>query len=431
MILGLASLSAASPVYDCEVRVQIGDGDCRWHQWSIHAIFDQNGTLVEYQSVGRDITDRRQLEEALRNSEERFRRFIATATEGIGIIDNNCIVTYANDSLAEMLGHDLGELIGKPLPRLLATDGKPEFMTQAIERGHGLSSKQECLYRRKDGTHAWLLVSSSPIMDNDATFQGFFAMFTDLTLRKEMELSLIEAKEVLESRVKQRTAALAKANKMMKKISIELVHAEERERKRIAGELHDRVGQSLLLAKMKLDMLATNAAQGADYQHTLEVATIVEKTIQDIRSLTFTMRPAILETAGIDTALELLCSSIGADYGLQIEFSSDDREKPLSSEVRYSLYMAIRELILNIVKHAGVARAHITVGTTGRNLVIHVVDNGAGFDEKVVQKDLAATKGFGLFSVHHRIEGMGGTFAIESAIGRGTHASIWVPMAEQ
>ncbi|HLO25497.1 MAG TPA: sensor histidine kinase, partial [Geobacteraceae bacterium] len=227
------------------------------------------------------------------------------------------------------------------------------------------------------------------------------------------------------------TAALAKANKMMKKISIELVHAEERERKRIAGELHDRVGQSLLLAKMKLDMLATNAAQGADYQRTQEVATIVEKTIQDIRSLTFTMRPTILETAGFDTALELLCRSIGDDYGLQIEFSSDDLEKPLSSEVRYSLYMAIRELILNIVKHAGVARAHITVGTTGRNLVIHVVDNGAGFDEKAVQKDLATTKGFGLFSVHHRIEGMGGTFAIESAIGRGTHATIWVPMAEQ
>lgn len=378
----------------------------------------------------RDISERKQMVTALRESEEKYRRFIATANEGIIIADGDFIITYVNDSLAQMLGYEPADLIGIPVSRLIAADELVEFPAKMDERRQGIRSQRECRHRRKDGSLVWLLTSSSPIMDDEGIFHGCFAMFTDLTYRKEAEEALLQVNDKLEARVAERTAALAEANEKLKKISFELVLTEERERTRIAGELHDQVGQSLLLAKMKLDMLADTAAQGSKRESAEEISSLIENSIQDIRSLTFRMRPPMLDTTGIETALEWLCTSVEADYGLQVDFSGDHRPKPLAREGRYSLYLAVRELLLNVVKHAESSRAQLSIETDFPNLVVHVKDNGAGFDQGAEDTNLALSRGFGLFNVRHRIEQMGGRFAIESAAGKGTHAAITVPLAE-
>jgi signal transduction histidine kinase len=177
-------------------------------------------------------------------------------------------------------------------------------------------------------------------------------------------------------------------------------------------------------------MLKDSADPDATHDATAEIAFIIGETIQEIRSLTFIMRPPILDTAGIDTALEWLCRSIGSDYGLQIEFSSDQTEKSLLSEVRSSLYLVVRELLLNVVKHAGVAKAQLSIGTTDGNLVIQILDNGVGFDQGAEQMDPALSQGFGLFNVRDRTERLGGSLVIESAAGCGTLAKITVPLQD-
>jgi signal transduction histidine kinase len=237
------------------------------------------------------------------------------------------------------------------------------------------------------------------------------------------------SKQELEAIVIQRTADLNKSHEEMKKISLQLVWAEERERERIAGELHDHVGQSLLLAKMKLDALANEITSDSLRVSAEEASSLLGVSIHDVRTLTIRMRPPILNTAGIETALEWLCSSLGDDYALQIDFSNDCQPKPLSADVRYSLYQAVREILLNVKKHARAGKAHLSLKTENDTLVVQVADNGVGFNHHDAHLK-HFNGGYGLYNVQQRIEQINGGFAVESAPGRGTTVTLMVPLHE-
>jgi signal transduction histidine kinase len=240
----------------------------------------------------------------------------------------------------------------------------------------------------------------------------------------------MQLNEELESRVIERTSELAFTHEQMKKVSFELVWAEEKERERIASELHDRVGQSLLLAKMKLEAVVHGTSSKKTRSAAEEAISLLESTIREIRSLTFRVRPPILDTAGIDTALEWLCSSIHDDYGLQIDFSSDSQSKTLSAEVRYSLYQAVREVLLNVVKHAKVEKAQLLIKTDNHSLVVHVSDNGVGFNRPDAHMKHVSNGGYGLYNVQLRIEQLGGRFTIDSVPGQGTSVTFIVPLTD-
>jgi signal transduction histidine kinase len=241
---------------------------------------------------------------------------------------------------------------------------------------------------------------------------------------------LSRANRELESRVAERTAALETSHEEMKNVSFQLLWAEERERERIAGELHDHVGQSLLLAKMKLDALANESSSDLLRLSAEEVSALIETSIHDVRTLTVRIRPPILETAGIETAMEWLCSSVSDDYGLRIEFSSDDRPKPVSQEKRYSVYQVVRELLLNVIKHSKAEKAQLAIKVVDHNLVAHVIDDGVGFSYSDALVKHQSGRGYGLYNVQQRIEQMGGAFAVESAPGKGARVTLMVPLLE-
>jgi PAS domain S-box-containing protein len=391
---------------------------------------DHQGEPSGMWAIVRDISERKRMETALRQSEEQYRRFIDTANEGIGITDSEYTITYVNDRLAEMLGYTPSELIGIPVASLLHPDELVPFVTQIDSRRKGNRSQRECCHLRKDGSHAWLLTSSTPLIDENGVFQGCFAMFTDLTGRKEAEVALQQAHDELEMRVNERTAALAEANEQIKMMSFQLIRAEEQERTRIAAELHDQVGQSLLLAKMKLDMLASELPSCDARRNAIDVSSLLESSIHDIRTLTFGMRPPLLDTAGIEAALEWLCTVLRNDYQLEVEFSSPSRPLPLPVEIGYSLFQAIRELLLNVAKHAGVSRARLVLGQDEGIITVLVSDEGSGFDPLLTGRRAAMESGFGLYNVRQRIGQMGGSIQIGSTPGEGTRVTLRIPLHE-
>ncbi|HZV83203.1 MAG TPA: PAS domain S-box protein [Geobacteraceae bacterium] len=391
---------------------------------------DHRGQASGMWAIIRDISERKRMDNALRESEERYRRFIDTANEGIGITGSDYTITYVNDRLAEMLGYRTEEMIGMPVSHLLPVEERQGFDEKIAERKKGISSSRECRHQRKDGSQAWLQTSSTPIMDDNGNFQGCFAMFTDLTGRKEAEDALQQAHDELEMRVSERTADLAKANEQIKMMSFQLLRAEEQERARIAGELHDQVGQALLLAKMKLDMLASELGNTVKRTNADNISALLENSIHDIRTLTFGMRPPLLDTAGIEAAFEWLCTSLRTDYDLQIDFDCSDRPIPLPGEKRYSLFQAVRELLLNVAKHAGVSRARLSLLVRDNNLVVHVSDAGAGFEQTATYDRVTTGGGFGLFNVQQRIEQMGGSIDIRSTAGKGTTVTLSIPLEE-
>jgi signal transduction histidine kinase len=286
----------------------------------------------------------------------------------------------------------------------------------------------EEIFEEHNGRH--LLVTASPLLDANGNLTGSLHHVKDISTIKEAEQILKHARSILERKVTERTAELAIAHEQMKKVSFELVWAEEKERERIAGELHDQVGQSLLLAKMKLEMLSGKISSDSLRAYAEEATALVETSIHDIRSLTFRLRPPILDTAGIETTLKWLCSSISNDYNLQVDFAGDALPKPLPAEVRYSLYQAVRELLLNVVKHAGTETAHLLITTENHTLVVNVTDSGVGFNHPDAIMTHVHNGGYGLYNIRQRIEQMDGRFVIESAPGKGTSVTLMVPLIE-
>lgn len=414
--------------HDYEFRLRKVDGDYCWLHDYTTACFNDAGELECFFGSAYDITARKQMEISLRASEERYRRLISTAYEGIGITDRDYIITYVNERFAEMLAYDPKELIGIPVARLLPEEDRQNFASLAEKRRSGISDRRECWHLRKDGSRAWLLTSSTPILDEHGDFQGCFSMFTDLTARIKAERALIEAHDQLELRVAERTAALAKTTEQLKLTTFELLQAEERERTRIAGELHDQVGQSLLLTKMKLEMLANDLADDTQRQSAAELVSLLENSLYDIRTLIFHLRPPLLETAGLEAALTSLCSALRNDYELKIDFSCSARTLPLTQEVRYSLYQAVRELLLNVAKHAGTGRAALSLRTDGEFVVVCIADSGVGFNQRNAAGKQASDGGFGLYHVQQRIERLGGSFAIASTPGEGTAITLTAPL---
>ncbi len=220
-----------------------------------------------------------------------------------------------------------------------------------------------------------------------------------------------------------------KAEEALHNLAIELSLAEERERRRIAGELHDQVGQNLLLAKMRLNSFTTILTDWKQEALCSEVKRLIEQSVEDIRSLTFQLSPPILNTVGLTAAIGWLAAQLEKDYGLTVELLDDQEEKPLREEMRVTIFQSVRELLINIAKHARTGSARVVINRKGDEVSICVEDEGVGFDLAEAQLKPATAGGFGLYNVRQRIEYLGGRLAVESAPGSGTRTMIIAPLA--
>jgi len=428
----IEALTIDNPVMRSNVYAILPDGSRRWQEWTSHAIFDKNGKLIEYQAVGRDITRQKLAEEALEKSERKYRQLHEAMIDGFAMTDMDGTIMEWNEAFRAMIDYPPEEI-----SHLTYRDITPakwhEFEKGIIEEEvipHGFSRVYEKEYIRKDGTIFPIELRAYLLRDQRGRASGMWAIIRDISERKRMETALQQAHDELENRVVERTAALAAANEQIKMMSFKLLRAQEQERARIAAELHDQVGQSLLLAKMKLDMLASELNNTGKRSSADDISSLLETSIHDIRSLTFGMRPPLLDTAGIETALEWLCTTLHKDYNLLIECSCICSQIPLSRETRYSLFQAVRELLLNVAKHAGVSKANLTLRIRDNKLVVNVSDSGNGFDQPVPHNQVTQGGGFGLFNVQQRIEQLGGSITIASKTGEGTSVTLNIPLEE-
>jgi signal transduction histidine kinase len=260
-------------------------------------------------------------------------------------------------------------------------------------------------------------------VDDRGGFHGSFAMIADITELKKTEAALLKAHAELEIRVEERTEQLAS-------LAAELSLAEERERRRIANELHDQVGQTLAMIKIKLALLTSSSLPHEFEEHFSEIREHINWTISEIRSLTFQLSPPLLYDIGLGAALEWLGEEFEKKYGIMIEFQDDGKPKQLDEEVRGALYQMVRELLVNIVKHAQSEKVFLTYGTFSTGVAITVEDDGAGFDISGRKWYKGENPGFGLFSICNRINHLGGKCIIDSSLGQGTRVTLRIPFRE-
>jgi len=268
--------------------------------------------------------------------------------------------------------------------------------------------------------------------------------------RVRAEEALQESHRKLEKRVENRTAQLLSANELLKieieerklkekklleqqdklrSLSSKLLLTEERERRRIAIELHDRIGQTLAITKIKLGELRETTSSNSAAKALDEIREFVSQTIRDTRSLTFELSPPVLHELGLEAALAWLANQTREKHGLQIELKDDGKSKPLDDSCRVIAFQATRELLFNIVKHAQARSAKVSVRRDNDSIRIEIEDDGIGFDISEIDSIESSSRGFGLFSLRERLSPLGGRIEIQSGTGNGTRAIIVLPMA--
>ena len=316
-------------------------------------------------------------------------------------------------------------------------------LTAPFVTGDGMRGLIEVAYLEEFPPEA-----EGPFLAEERKLIDFLAdMFHGFMGRKLARQALIDDRDRLEARVKERTAELEALNaaleaeiaerkrteldirsyqEQLRSLASQLSLTEERERRVIAANLHDTLGQTLAMAKMKVRSLAGSPENRA--KELAELEGFVESALEYTRSLTFELSSPLLYELGLEPAVEALAERLQDKHGLRIEVEAGDGAKVLEDEAKVILFKAIRELLTNTIKHARARRARVVFRKAGRFLKVRVEDDGAGFDVSRTAPAPGRLCGFGLFSIREGMRHCGGGLEIRSSPGRGTLAELKAPL---
>jgi len=362
------------------------------------------------EKLAKEITERKKIEEALRQSEKHYRSLIETMNEGLSVVDKESVITFVNEQFCTMTGYAQKELVGKGLAILLDKENQKVLTKQWASRIKGDDTSYEITLTRKDKTRMHTIVSPSPLYDEGGVFSGAIGIFTDITDRKQAEEKLLSYQKQLRS------------------LASELSLVEERQRRCIATELNDYIGQTLSYCKDKLDVLRQSAFTNNPKESTDEIIDLIEQTIEYTKSLTFQLGTPLLYQEGLESALKWLGYQFQKQLGLVFHFEDDQKPKPLNDETTILLYQAARELMINVSRHAKARNIYLSLQRDYKRVRIEVKDDGIGFDVSHIDPHSTRTSGFGLFTINERLKYLGGQFRVESKPGHGTRAVLIAPI---
>jgi PAS domain S-box-containing protein len=404
----------AGGVGRAETRFVTADGreiHCQLQASPLHPADVSRGVIVA--SV--DITDRKLAEEALRQSEVRYRTLVEQipAVTYTAALDDASTTLYVSPQVEMLIGYSQAEYAADPdLWRKRLHPADLGRVLEEVQRSHehGAALRTEYRMLTRNDRVVWVRDEALAVRDDSGRPLFLQGIMFDITARK-----VAEEKVDLYQR-------------QLRTLASELLFTEERERRRLATDLHDSIGQALAMSKLKLDALRTTVQSGPLAADLHEICELLDQAIQQTRSLTFELSPPVLYELGLVPALESLAEQTERRYGLRIHFMGDNRPKPISEDVAVLLFRAVQELLVNVVKHAKAQKARVAVGTEGEYVRIRVEDNGIGFDASEIESHEDRARRFGLFSIKERLHHLGGNVEIVSEVGRGTQVSLAAPL---
>lgn len=403
--------------------------------FSIWAVPVETGNLilsVEAALRGRRHQYRvRDLLNEFRENEGRFRMMVDSAKDhAIFSLDPAGNITSWRVGAERVFGYTEDEIIGKSASMLFTEeDRKKGALAGEMERAAAKGVAEDNRWHmRKDGSRFWADGQMNPMVSPDGEIYGYTKILRDFTGRHRMESWLKALNETLEKRVEERTAVAERRAGLLRRLANELTNAEQRERRRLAQVLHDHLQQLLVAAKMQVGVLVMREADQTKEDHLHQVEDLLKRSIDTSRSLTVELSPPILYDAGLGPALEWLARRMLETHGLKVDLRRETDLNPSEENVRVFLFESIRELLFNVVKHAEVDAAFVSLRKAdGRQLEVSVSDNGRGLD---TTESGFGDGGFGLFSIRERIELLGGVFEIFSQPGEGTRLVLRVPVSQ-
>jgi signal transduction histidine kinase len=227
----------------------------------------------------------------------------------------------------------------------------------------------------------------------------------------------------LERELERRLEENSRARDDLQELSARLLRAQENERRTLARELHDEVGQSLSAILMEAESAACAEETGEVREHLAAIRAMAEKTVNEVRDLALLLRPSMLDDFGLVPALKWHAREMAKRTGLHVTVNAADNVDGLPDEHQTCIYRLVQEALNNCSRHANARNVEVRVARTGANVDFSVRDDGAGFDPRLV-------RGLGLLGMEERVRRLGGTVRIDSQPGRGTLVAAELPVAE-
>jgi PAS domain S-box-containing protein len=393
-------------------------GGRRWLESYVVPLRGRSGEIVSALGITRDVTGRRREEQALRESEERFRSVVAALQEGIVIIDGAGTIRFCNASGLRILGLREEALLGRsvlePAWQVVNEDGSP-FPFEARPTVFTLRTGRPCSNvvmgrPNPDGKLTWTATNSQPLFGADGwTQQGVVVSFTDITERKLAESTLRD-------------------------LSARLLRLQDEERRRLARELHDSTAQGLAAVAMNLASLERTAAQLAPAARSslAESQALLDQCLREIRTMSYLLHPPLLEEAGLTSALRWYAEGLTARSGLAIELELPNELGRLSTELETTAFRIVQEALSNVHRHSGSPRARVLLARSDGTLLLEVKDEGRGVAPGVLQEPNGqpAGTGVGLAGMRERARLVGGRLEVLSS-GSGTLVRAVLPLAAE
>ena len=410
-----------------EAHVQVG-GRWSWVDTIKTPFTDGDGQLAGTVGIARDVTERKKVEEdlaraiaglrseierrrtieaRLQSSEARFRAIVETSPVPLCIVSMPYgAIFYTNEPWRALFGLD---------PRNGAISNIVDLYVDAAERDRlvehlrreGSFSDTVVRFRRPDGGTFWAMVTArvATYEDTPAIYIGL----NDITERKRIEQELFESREQL------------------REVSAYMEEIREQERKRIAMEIHDELGQLLTALKMDVSLLKMRLSGDLDaVKKADDMRELVEKTIWMVRNVANHLRPAALNF-GIVSALEWLVEDFAQRNGIPCRLRINGPEPVLSDAHATVVYRIVQASLTNVARHADATRADVTLTRSATALDLHVCDDGRGFDQDAVRKGYS----YGVLGMRERARLIGGSLQIDSAPGMGTSVSIHIALESE
>jgi PAS domain S-box-containing protein len=411
LFIGLVDqLSPENPTTRISYRVLRPDGSVLWLKKNARAFFDEDGRMLSMIGMVTDITDHKQAEDALRESEDKLRLLLDSTAEAIYGIDLEGRCTFCNHACLHALGYErVDELLGKNMHDLIHHSHEDGTLFPAEEcrilqtsrAGGGVHVVDEVLWRA-NGTSFSAEYWSYPQRRGQQVVGAVIA-FIDITQRKLAE-------EALSS------------------VSRRLIEAHEEERTRIARELHDDINQRLALVRVGLEQVEQSPSKSvAEVSSNLhELGQRISEISFEVQAISHRLHSSKLEYLGLVPAARSFCSEFSEQQKVEITFAADGIRSAVPQEISFCLFRVLQEALQNAVKHSGVRHFDVELRDTSGAIDLTVRDSGSGFDVDEAMK----THGLGLISMAERLKLVDGQLSIDSQPQRGTTIRARVPLSK-
>jgi PAS domain S-box-containing protein len=350
----------------------------------------------------------------LRSSQEQYQRLVETMNEGLAVLDLGGRITYVNEYLGGMLGYARGEFLGHLAEEYIDPAMLEDWHRIMQRRMEGDRSPYELILKARDGHRVWTKVSPNLIHDGAGNCVGSFAVVSDISAQVAAEHAQREYQQDLHE------------------ISIEVMAAQELERKHLASELHDGLGQILSAIKFSMEtalMRLNGQPRESDLAAFGNIIPKIQWAIEEVRRISMDLRPSVLDDLGILAALSWFCREQRQTYaGLQLELALEIQESDIPKTLRLAIFRIVQEALNNIVKHARADTARVSLAKRDGGIVLEIADQGCGVDpEQAARKRNDGQGGMGLVTMRERAEFSGGRYRLDSTPGGGTRIRVEWP----